>query len=172
MGCECHSVTYLKNSAAPQLVLSLFLVPILFSSNVRGWSEQIYLHIFVLLEYTIQKIPGNLGISLEWPQNSQIHLARGISRSVIQKLICRGPQWWMLPLTFWNLGEKSSFICFAQSVHIFFEILPIILVYNSLINQIPREVQDIPFNLTYNPPRQCYRVAFWIYLEQVFSLSI
>lgn len=51
MGCECHSVTNLENSAAPQLALSLFLVPILFSSNVRVGSEPIYLHIFVLLEY-------------------------------------------------------------------------------------------------------------------------
>lgn len=51
MGSECHPVTYLENSAAPQLALSLFLVPILFASNVRGWCEQIYLHIFVLLEY-------------------------------------------------------------------------------------------------------------------------
>lgn len=48
MGSKCHSVIYLQNSAALQLVLFLLLVPILFSSNIRGWSEQIYLHIFVL----------------------------------------------------------------------------------------------------------------------------
>lgn len=54
MGCECHSVTYLENSAAPQLVLSLFLVPILFSSNVRGWSEQIYPHICSSRIYNIK----------------------------------------------------------------------------------------------------------------------
>ena len=53
-----------------------------------------------------------------------------------------------------NLGGKNSFICFTQSLHIFFEILPIISAHNSLINQITRVVQDIPLNMTCNPPQE------------------
>lgn len=38
-----------------------------------------------------------------------------------------------------------------QSPRKVFEILPIIPVHSSLINQMPRIVQDIPFNLPFNP---------------------
>lgn len=78
----------------------------------------------------------------------------------------------MFPLIFLNLGGKNSFICFTQSLCIFFEILPIIPVHNSLINQNPRVIQDIPFNLTHNPPKTMRWGSFLFLLRTKFLIVI